>query len=321
MALGAAALLAAAELALRARYRWRVLPRAAPIPGQITIVALGDSIVAGTPGEVEDAWPARLAEFLVARSARPGPTASRARGDRPRQWAGDRPQQWRVLNAGVPGDTAPQGYARFDRDVAAAGPQIVLIAFGLNDCNPARYGLDRWREAQVPRGLGRSYLWRAARARIVRWVRQIGWLAEPEAEPDYQPFPRTSPQGFADTLDALVARTWEIGAQPVLLTMTPLAAAATAEVRARAVTYPVYNDIIRARAARNGVPLVELALASSLVGGAGVPADGFEPDGLHPSTGSLASSGQDGAGQALTASGQAWVAEQVFVQLNRVGLW
>jgi len=90
-----------------------------------------------------------------------------------------------------------------------------------------------------------------------------------------------------------------------------LAAADTEEVRARAATYPIYNDIIRARAAHNDVPppegdvpLVELALASSLVRGSGVPADGFEPDGLH-----------------LTASGQAWVAEQVFVQLNRVGLW
>jgi len=275
--LAATMLLSATELALRIRYRWRVLPRGGAAPGQITVVALGDSIVAGTPGEAEDAWPARLAERL--RVGYPGVV-------------------WRVLNAGVPGDTAPQGYARFDRDVAAVGPQIVLIAFGLNDCNPARYGLDRWREAQVPRGLARSYLWQAARARVVRWGRQTGRLAGPEPEPEPQPFPRTSPHGFANTLDTLVARARMIGAQPVLLTMTPLATAAIAEVQARDVPYPLYNEIIRACATRNRVPLVELALAP------GVPADAFEPDGLH-----------------LTASGQAWVAEQIFAQLDRAGLW
>ena len=47
--LGFVALLIAAEFALRLRYRRYVMPRARPAPGQVTLVALGDSIVAGWP--------------------------------------------------------------------------------------------------------------------------------------------------------------------------------------------------------------------------------------------------------------------------------
>jgi len=269
----AAALTTAAELALRSRYRRHVLPRVAPAPGQATVVALGDSIAAG-------GWPALLAERL--RAAYPAVT-------------------WRMVNAGLPGDTAPRGYARFERDAAAAGPQAALIAFGLNDCYPARHGMDREWELSVPNGLERSYLWRAVQARIISLARRGRPLpaAQPEEAP--QPFPRTSAAGFADALAALVAATRAIGARPVLVTMTPLADAETEATRSRAATYAAYNRIIRTVASQARVPLVALALR---------PADGIPlasillPDGVH-----------------LTAAGQDWAAEQIFRQLAAAGFW
>jgi len=269
----AAALTTAAELALRSRYRRHVLPRGAPAPGPTTLVALGDSITAG-------GWPALLVERL--RAVHPAVT-------------------WRMVNAGLPGDTAPRGYARFERDVAAAGPQAALIAFGLNDCYPARHGMDREWELSAPNGLERSYLWRAVQARIARLARPRDLLPAAAPEDVPQPFPRTSAAGFADALAALVARTRTIGARPVLLTMTPLADAETEATRSRAATYTAYNRIIRTVAAQARVPLVELAQH---------PADGIPlaslllPDGVH-----------------LTATGQDWAAEQVFRQLAAAGFW
>ncbi len=276
VAVGAVTLLGAAELALRARYRQRVLPPTPPAPGTVTLVALGDSITAGTPGDPQAAWPTGLLAHLHASY----PDVA-----------------WRVVNAGVPGDTAPLGYARFDRDVAAAGPQAVLIAFGLNDCYPDRHGLDRWLEGRLPVGLSRSYVWRAARSRLARLARRLGWgWGRSTAEPQRKPVVRTTPTGFATALTRLVARTREIGARPVLLTMTPLAALDVPGVALRRATYPVYDAAIRRVAAERRVPLVELA--------AGAAPDAFEPDGFH-----------------LTAVGQAWAAEQVYSQLQVAGFW
>ena len=129
---------------------------AGPAPTRCTIVVLGDSIAAGSPGLSDRAWPALL--------------ASRLRAEYPNI-------TWQVVNAGVPGSTAPMGYARFDRAVAAHVPDVVLIAFGLNDCHRARHALDLWFEARVPIGPERSYLWRAVQARVARIepAAGLGW--------------------------------------------------------------------------------------------------------------------------------------------------
>jgi lysophospholipase L1-like esterase len=282
-------LLVAVELSLRGRYRRLVLPAAQPARGQITIVALGDSIVAGTPGSRQMAWPTLLADRL--------------RQVYPRV-------SWQVVNAGVPGDTAPLGYVRFERDVAAVGPQLVFIAFGLNDCNPVRSGMDLWLEAEVPAGPERSYVWQALWVRMIRLGRRLGWLLLPSPKTTGLLHPRTSRQGFAKTLDALVAKGRLIGARSVLLTMTPLADPLDEAGRARADIYLVYNRIIRERAAALGVPLIQLAMslgvsvAESADAGIGPPQGAFESDGIH-----------------LTAVGQAWVAGQVFRQGEATGIW
>lgn len=274
-AVGLAALVVAGEFVLRARHRQSGLPPTAPAPQTVAIVALGDSITFGAPGMPEAAWPALLGQRL--QDAHPD-------------------VRWRIHNAGVPGDTAPQGYARFERDVVAARPQLVLIAFGLNDCWPARYGMDRWLEHAVPSSLHRSYVWRAASARAARVGQTLGrsGRASPEITP--APTARTSLDGFSHTLAALVERVRVLGAQPVLLTMTPLADSDVQGVTWRAATYGPYNAAIRGAAAQAAVPLVELAGQA--------PPGALLPDGFH-----------------LTAAGQAWVAEQVFEQLESVGVF
>lgn len=73
-----------------------------------TVVAFGDSIVEGY--QQPEGWPEILGRNLAGRY--PGV---------------------RVINAGVSGDTAGEGLRRIQKDVLAHRPDLVLIAFGLND--------------------------------------------------------------------------------------------------------------------------------------------------------------------------------------------
>jgi len=72
------------------------------------VVAFGDSIVAGY--RQPEGWPQILARGLTGRY--PGV---------------------KVVNAGVSGDTAADGARRVEKDVLDGKPDLVLIAFGLND--------------------------------------------------------------------------------------------------------------------------------------------------------------------------------------------
>lgn len=87
--------------------------------GSITIVAMGDSTTAGTPG-------------------------FRSPIEAPPDGAGDVESQyahwlmlthagWRVLNRGVNGERSDQIHARFARDVVASKPDVVVILAGVND--------------------------------------------------------------------------------------------------------------------------------------------------------------------------------------------
>jgi lysophospholipase L1-like esterase len=170
--------------------------------------------------------------------------------------------------------------------------------------------MDLWLEAEVPAGPERSYVWQAIWVRMIRLGRWFSRLLPPHPEAPGLPYPRTSRQGFAKTLDALVAKGRLIGARPVLLTMTPLADPLSEAGRARADIYFVYNRIIQERAAALGVPLIQLAMSPGVgVAGSedeeiGPPQDAFESDGIH-----------------LTIAGQAWVAGQVFRQGEAAGIW
>lgn len=105
-------------------------PRAPDGPTQksmdekITIVAMGDSTTAGTPG-----WKSRV-------EAPP-----HGAGDETSQYAWwlmqERPG-WHVLNHGVDGERSDQIRARFERDVMAHTPRAVVIIAGVNDVYQGR---------------------------------------------------------------------------------------------------------------------------------------------------------------------------------------
>jgi acyl-CoA thioesterase-1 len=73
-----------------------------------TVVAFGDSIVEGY--RQPEGWPEMLGRDLAGR------------------YSGVR-----VLNSGISGNTAGDGLKRLQKDVLAHDPDLVLIAFGLND--------------------------------------------------------------------------------------------------------------------------------------------------------------------------------------------
>jgi acyl-CoA thioesterase I len=107
-----------------------------------TIVALGDSTTAGTPG------------FQSPVEAPPD-----GRGDPESQyahWLMRAHPDWRVLNRGVNGERTDQIRARFSRDVMAVRPDVVVVIAGVNDVYQGRSA------AEVERELAAIY--EAARA-------------------------------------------------------------------------------------------------------------------------------------------------------------
>ncbi len=85
----------------------------------MTLVALGDSTTAGTPG------------FLSPAEAPPD-----GRGSEESQfayWIRKRHPEWQVINRGVNGERSDQILKRFDSDVLAYRPGLVIILAGVND--------------------------------------------------------------------------------------------------------------------------------------------------------------------------------------------
>lgn len=85
----------------------------------VTIVGLGDSTTAGTPG------------FLSPLEAPPD-----GEGDRESQyayWMMRAHPEWTVLNRGVKGQTSAEVRARFERDVTSVHPDYVIVLAGVND--------------------------------------------------------------------------------------------------------------------------------------------------------------------------------------------
>jgi len=90
----------------------------------VTIVCLGDSTTAGTP---------------LFKS--PIETPPDGEGDEQSQfayWIRQSQPGWAVLNRGVNGERSDEIAARFDRDVAAAHPDIVIVIAGVNDVYQGR---------------------------------------------------------------------------------------------------------------------------------------------------------------------------------------
>ncbi len=86
--------------------------------GAVNIVCLGDSVTHGyfasSPADHESAYPVKLRKLLDFYFPN---------------------QVFNVINSGIGGTTATQALNRFERDVLKFQPDLVLIMFGVNDCN------------------------------------------------------------------------------------------------------------------------------------------------------------------------------------------
>ncbi len=83
----------------------RSRPRAEPVAAGATVLALGDSLTFGTGATSDTAYPAVLAQLTG----------------------------WRIVNAGVPGDTAAQALECLPVLLQEHAPALVLIGIGGND--------------------------------------------------------------------------------------------------------------------------------------------------------------------------------------------
>lgn len=94
-----------AALALSATGCGRKQPAGSTLPRDSVVLALGDSITHGSGAEPAAAYPAQLAALTG----------------------------WRVVNGGVPGDTAAQALERLPALLAEHRPALVIVSLGGND--------------------------------------------------------------------------------------------------------------------------------------------------------------------------------------------
>ena len=291
---------ALAEAALRQRHRWSarqqrplgLRPQSQEADEErrswdLRVVALGDSNTYGPGLPYEATFPALLEARLrsLGRSAR-------------------------VWNAGINGQTVLQGLERLERDVMQRQPNLVLVAFGLNDCNLRRWPADDERERRLfPHGLG-GWLGQLHLARTVTWrtrrlFRKVRRAQQGEGNLVPREEPRVHPLYFRLGLIRLVKEVRRrTGARVCLLTTSPVRRGARSDLpplqQARQwETYWRYNALIRLAAWECGAALVDLehSLAGSL------EEDGLEADGVH-----------------LTAEGHARVADAIWQVWQELGL-
>lgn len=107
-----------------ARLLAAALLMATQVQTRATIIAMGDSTTAGTPA------------FMSPREAPP-----HGRGDETSQyayWLMKAHPEWDVVNQGINGQRSDQIRARFDEDVVAKKPAVVVIIAGVNDVYQGR---------------------------------------------------------------------------------------------------------------------------------------------------------------------------------------
>jgi hypothetical protein len=130
---------------------YRDLDRAVPKPpGVRRVLALGDSFTWGASIEFEDGWTQRLERALTRRRREP----------------------WEVVNVALPGMNTVDQRAQLDTEGFAYQPDVVLLAFVLNDSEDAQAAETRraedWIQARraSPSVLDRSALLRLVRGRL-----------------------------------------------------------------------------------------------------------------------------------------------------------
>ncbi|MBC7235584.1 MAG: hypothetical protein H5T69_07060 [Chloroflexi bacterium] len=243
------------------------------------LLLLGDSIVYG--------WGVAPPESLAAQLER--------------RLAGRRGSPWRVINAGVPGDTVLMGCLRYERDVAAHHPQVVLLSFGLNDAalRRTRFDIERERLWQARRWPWARLIHIAERRLIKpmadRWKHRMQRQAEEWfdlAPTKHEKQPRVRPRLFVAGLLWLARQARRDGAEVHFMTMVPVAKEALSTHQAKA--YSLYDELIHHASRRTHAPLIDLAEAAATFDHARMLA----ADGIH-----------------LTAAGYRWLASTVWTHL------
>ena len=97
-------------------------------PRRPVIVCLGDSTTAGTP--------------LFKSPVEAAPNGEGDERSQPAYWIRRERPSWTVLNRGVNGERTDQIAARWDRDVLAHTPDVVVILAGVNDVYQGRSAAD-----------------------------------------------------------------------------------------------------------------------------------------------------------------------------------
>lgn len=249
----------------------------AQMPGaRGTIVVLGDSIAYGWGLLYHQSFPAVLERLLHEGATPEG--------------------RWRVVNAGVPGDTALMGWARYARDVTPFRPQMVILCFGLNDAALRRTQFDAQRERlfQAERNA-----WARLRVILGRVLGGAWSVCAARAggrhrgEVRREPSPRVRPRLFVAALRALVRRACREGAHVCLMAMTPMSEFIVSQPQRR--VYERYGGLIQEVCRRERVPLV----AWRALGPTFSPEPMLAEDGLH-----------------LTAAGQEWLAAILYAHLR-----
>ncbi len=239
---------------LRAETRWL---RREDLRAKQRIVCLGDSITYGESLPYEHSYPALLADQLE----RAYPALAIA-----------------VINAGIGGNTAVLGQARFARDVAWYSPDTVIVNFGINDGHLGHWPLDPVRERRM-RGdlylwertdalLRHSHVYLTARARTRRALHMMGWQGpHPVSASSQELQPRVSEAGFRMALERLIHDARQAGCAAIFLaTMTPVSEPfysrlGSQEEQRQRLIYDRYNVVIREVALQQAVQLVDLAAA------------------------------------------------------------
>lgn len=113
----------------------------------------------------------------------------------------------KVINAGVPGNTTADGRARFERDVLAHKPQLVVIQFGINDSTANVWANPPELESRITLkdfGQNLRYFLRTLRERGVKVIlmtpNPMRWTAELKKLYGKPPYDLTDADGFNKTL-------------------------------------------------------------------------------------------------------------------------
>ena len=202
-----------------------------------TLVVLGDSIPWGYGlDDPRAAWPVQLGHMLAERGT-----------------------PWRVVDASIPGETSLQGWARWRRDVLPWQPQVVMIAFGLNDGHLQWTPADGQRWRRFPRGWG-------YRLRLVHLLKTALDEFRRPGEPISLPSPvrpRLEPEQTGVVVSTLVRDLKQAGIIPCILTPSPITRAFHPEWPSalrdyQGDLYEQVRDVLIRLSEEEGAPLVDI---------------------------------------------------------------